>query len=108
MKGYGRKYWCRETAPEVNPNWLRARGVADPEWAFSSWQTWLKEGHCAETQFRKALAIAVGIAMGAVSHYLTRWENPSSNRADHLSLKTLKDLDEAALSLGCEPPHPFI
>ena len=108
MRGSRRKFWRRETAPEVDLDWFRGRGVTDPDWAFRAWQDWLKEDHTPETKFRKALAMAVGVEVGAVSHYLTHWENPDSNRADHLSLKTLKDLDDAALSLGCEPPHPFL
>jgi DNA-binding LacI/PurR family transcriptional regulator len=108
MKGYKRRYWRLDRFPDLGVEWFHQRGVSIPEQVYEIWQQWIKEDHTPETKFRKALALAVGIEVAAVGHYLSYWTDPGTNRIDHVSFKTRKDLDEAAESLGCPPPHPFL
>ncbi|MBZ5664074.1 MAG: hypothetical protein LAO30_05670 [Acidobacteriia bacterium] len=98
------KIWTGGSFPVLSLDWFREFGVSDPGVAYSEWQAWLRPGgRVDDSRFRKALELATGLSVGAVSHYLSQFR-PGENRTHHLGARALRQLDGVARSLGFTPP----
>ncbi len=98
------RIWTDDFFPVLSLDWFREFGTSDPELAYSTWQAWLRPGGRAnDSRFRKALELATGLSVSAVSHYLSQF-GPGQDRTHHLGEKTLRQLDGVARSLGFTRP----
>lgn len=101
-------YWTRDDFPELTQDWFRQIGVRDPDSAFEKWQRWRGERKRGNEQlFRKALSLGAGVGKAAVGFWLTKERNPDENLSDHLSGRTLIQLDQVSTALGRPPWNPI-